>query len=219
MTLAIFDLDNTLLAGDSDHGWGEFIISQGLVDAEQYRQQNDRFYQDYLNGELDIHAYQSFCLKQLARFEPEHLKALLKHFVDDTVETMISKKSEQLIASHRDQNHKLLIITATNEIITRPIAERLGISVLIATEAECKQGHPTGKVKGTPSYAGGKIERLDQWLAEHPEHTLEDSYFYSDSHNDIPLLKYVDHPYVVDPDETLLAYAKEKHWPVISLRD
>ena len=219
MTLAIFDLDNTLLHGDSDHGWGEFIISKGLVDAEAYRKKNDGFYQDYLKGKLDIYAYQNFCLGQIAQFPKAQLEELLKMFLKEAIEPMINKKGEQLIESHRSQGHELLIITATNEVITRPIAERLGVSTLIATEAETENSEYTGKVKGIASYAGGKIERLKIWLEAHPQFNLQGSYFYSDSHNDIPLLEYVDHAYAVDPDHTLLAYAQEKHWPVISLRD
>ncbi len=219
MTLAIFDLDNTLLNGDSDHGWGEFIISKNLVDADAYRKQNDAFYEDYLKGELDIYAYQNFCLGQIAQFPKAQLDELLALFMKEAIEPMINKKAEQLIESHRSHDHELLIITATNEVITQPIAHRLGVSTLIATEAEMINGEYTGKVQGIASYAGGKIERLKQWLEAHPQLNLEGSYFYSDSHNDIPLLEYVDHAYAVDPDSTLLAYASEKHWPVISLRD
>jgi phosphoserine phosphatase len=116
MTLAIFDLDNTLLNGDSDHGWGEFLISQNLVDAKQYRKKNDAFYQDYQRGELDIYAYQNFVLSYIAAFTPALLEKLLADFLKGPVENMITKKSEQLIASHREQGHHLMIITATNEI-------------------------------------------------------------------------------------------------------
>lgn len=219
MTLAIFDLDNTLLHGDSDHGWGEFIISKGLVDADAYRKKNDSFYDDYLRGKLDIYAYQNFCLGQIAQFPAEQLEELLTHFMKEAIEPMINRKGEQLIESHRAEGHELLIITATNEVITRPIAKRLGVKTLIATEAELLDGKLTGKVSGIASYAGGKIERLNIWLEAHPQFNLQDSYFYSDSHNDIPLLEYVDHAYAVDPDNTLLTYAQEKHWPVISLRN
>lgn len=219
MTLAIFDLDNTLLHGDSDHSWGEFLISQNLVDAHDYRKKNDAFYQDYQRGELDIYAYQDFVLSHIAAFAPEELEKLLADFLKGPVKKMITKKSEQLIASHRDQGHHLIIITATNEIITQPIAKRLGIETLIATQAELKNGHPNGKVRGIASYAGGKIERLQAWLAENTEHSLKGSYFYSDSHNDIPLLEHVSHAYAVDPDSRLLVHAQKMHWPVISLRD
>ncbi len=220
MTLAIFDLDNTLLTGDSDHGWGEFLIKNDLVEASEYRDTNDGFYQDYLKGELDIYAYQDFVLGYISSFAPEQLADLLKRFVAEEVEAMISSKSEQLIASHQDENHKLMIITATNEIITRPIADRLGIETLIGTQAERNSlGHPTGKVSGVASYAGGKIERLKMWLTENPEFAEDEIYFYSDSHNDIPLLEYATHAYAVDPDDKLRAFANEQHWPVISLRD
>lgn len=220
MTLAIFDLDNTLLTGDSDHGWGEFIISEGLIDPADYRETNDAFYQDYLRGELDIYAYQDFVLGHISNFPADQLAELLQSFLNKAVESMISQKSEQLIASHREQGHHLMIITATNEIITQPIANRLGIETLIATQAQRDElGHPNGKIAGQASYAAGKIDRLNDWLASNSQFNLEGSYFYSDSHNDIPLLEVVDHAYAVDPDEKLLAKAKENHWPVISLRD
>ncbi len=220
MTLALFDLDNTLLNGDSDHGWGEFLIAQKLVDETSYRKQNDQFYSDYLKGTLDIYAYQNFCLGRIAQFSPVQLDALLQQYMQQAIEAMILPKAEQLIASHRQQGHELMIVTATNEVITQPIAKRLGVAHLIATQAERDaQGHPTGFVSGIASYAGGKIERVKQWLEAFPEQSLEGSFFYSDSHNDIPLLDYVDHAFAVDPDAKLLAYAQKKQWPVISLRD
>lgn len=218
MTLAIFDLDNTLLNGDSDHAWGEFIIAEGLVDAEQYRHQNDAFYQQYLIGTLDIYAYQNFCLNEIAKIEPSKLNSLLKKFLETVIKDMIGEKTLSLIKKHQTQKHQLLIITATNEVITRPIADYLGIEELIATQAETFKGKLSGKVAGVASYAKGKITRLEQWMTNHPEQTLEGSYFYSDSHNDIPLLAHVEHPFVVDGDEKLIKHAKENQWPIISLR-
>jgi len=220
MTLAIFDLDNTLLNGDSDHGWGEFIIGKGLVSADSYRTKNNAFYQAYQQGKLDIYAYQDFVLGYISSFSTQQLDSLLQEFLEQVIESMISKKAEALIASHAAEDHKLMIITATNEIITQPIAKRLGIETLIATQAERnEEGHPNGKVLGTASYATGKIERLLDWLKKNPEYTLQGSYFYSDSHNDLPLLELVDNAYAVDPDETLTDFANSNHWPIISLRD
>ena len=219
MTLAIFDLDNTLLKGDSDHAWGEFISSKGLVDGDSYRKQNDAFYQAYLKGNLDIFAYQNFCLSVIASIPKNQLETLLQTFLNEVVESMITPQSEALIKKHQQQGHQTLIITATNEVITRPIAQRLGISELIATQAEIVDGNYSGKVAGIPSYKEGKITRLHEWLKERPHLNMQGSYFYSDSHNDLPLLKEVTHAFAVDPDETLKKYALEKGWPVISLRD
>lgn len=219
MTLAIFDLDNTLLKGDSDHAWGEFISSKGLVDGDNYRRQNDTFYQAYLKGNLDIFAYQNFCLSVIADIPENRLETLLQTFLSDVVEGMITSQSEALIKKHQQQGHQTLIITATNEVITRPIARRLGIPDLIATQAEVVNGKYSGKVAGIPSYKEGKITRLHLWLKERPHLNMQGSYFYSDSHNDLPLLEEVTHAFAVDPDETLKKYAQKKGWPVISLRN
>jgi HAD superfamily hydrolase (TIGR01490 family) len=219
MTLAIFDLDNTLLKGDSDHAWGEFISSKGLVDGVSYRKQNDAFYQAYLKGTLDIFAYQNFCLSVIAGIPVEQLQSLLNTFLTEVVEGMITPQSEALIKKHQQQGHHTLIITATNEVITRPIAKRLGIKDLIATQAEVLNGKYSGKVAGIPSYKEGKITRLHKWLEEHPHLTMQGSYFYSDSHNDLPLLEEVTYAFAVDPDETLKKHAEKKGWPVMSLRN
>jgi HAD superfamily hydrolase (TIGR01490 family) len=218
LTLAIFDLDNTLLAGDSDHAWGEFLVEEGIVDAEEYRKANDRFYQEYLNGELDILHYLGFALQPLAKHAMEDLLAWRERFMDKKVRPMLQDKAFQLLDKHRDQGHTLMIITATNRFVTEPIAELLGITHLIATDPELINGRYTGQVAGVPSFQDGKVSRLNDWLALQNE-TLEGAWFYSDSLNDVPLLKKVDNPVAVDPDPTLEKLALEKGWKVMSLRD
>lgn len=217
MTLAIFDLDNTLLAGDSDHAWGEFLVEEGIVDAEEYRKANDRFYQEYLNGELDILHYLGFALQPLANHNLDQLLTWRDSFMDKKVRPMMQRKAAELLDSHRAQGHTLMIITATNDFVTAPLADRLGVDHLIATVAECRRERYTGNVAGTPSYREGKVERLAEWLNANDE-TLENSWFYSDSHNDLPLLRKVDNPVAVDPDSALEREAREQGWPVISLR-
>lgn len=217
MTLAIFDLDNTLLRGDSDHAWGEFIADLGIVNAAEYRQKNDAFYEDYCRGELDIYAYQRFVLSVLVGRSPQELSRWHAKFMHDKIEAMILPKAEALIASHYAQNHTLMIITATNTFITAPIAKRLGIDILIATEPALHNGSYTGDITGIPCYREGKVERLNAWLQQNNE-TLAGSFFYSDSHNDLLLLQHVDSPVAVDPDDTLKTFAEQHGWPVVSLR-
>ncbi len=218
MTLAIFDLDNTLIAGDSDHLWGEFLIDQGIVDADGFKAANDGFFQDYQDGRLDIFAYQEFVLGVLKGRPLDELDALRQRYMDTVIDSIWLPRAEALVAEHRDRGDTLMIITATNDFITSPIAERLSIPWLIATQADTdRQGLYTGRVKGVPSYKHGKVERLSAWLAEHQQ-SLQGSYFYSDSHNDLPLLGKVDHPVAVDPDPTLERHAREQGWPVMSLR-
>ena len=217
MTLAIFDLDNTLLAGDSDHAWGEFLVDESIVDAEEYRQANDRFYQEYLNGELDIMRYLSFVLQPLARHDVKQLLAWREQFVEKKIQPMMQAKAKELLDSHRSRGHTLLIITATNRFVTEPVAELLGIEHLIATEPELVNGRYTGEVAGVPSFQDGKITRLNDWLESTGE-SLDGAWFYSDSHNDAPLLRIVEHPVAVDPDPTLERIAKEGGWKIISLR-
>ncbi|MYL23749.1 HAD-IB family hydrolase [Halomonas alkaliantarctica] len=218
MSLAIFDLDNTLLSIDSDHAWGEFLLEQGAVDPVEYREANERFMADYNAGTLDINAFLAVALKPLAENTPEQLAAWHQQFMASKVEPHILPKAEELIARHRTRGDTLLIITATNRFITGPIAERLGIDQLIAVEPEIIDGHYTGEVTGVPSYREGKVARLEAWL-EKQEVVLDGAWFYSDSHNDIPLLEKVDHPVAVDPDDTLRQVAEERQWRIISLRD
>ena len=218
MALAIFDLDNTLLGDDSDYLWGQFVCEQGIVDSAEFGRLNDQFYEDYKSGSLDIMAYLRFALGPLKGQAPEQLQRWHREFMREKIEPVILPKAQQLIANHRERRDELLIITATNRFITEPIARALGVDEIIACEPELVDGLYTGEPTGTPSYGAGKVTRLRQWL-QGRQVSLEGAYFYSDSHNDLPLLELVDKPVAVDPDETLLARARELGWPVISLRD
>lgn len=217
MALAIFDLDNTLIAGDSDYLWGEFLVKNGYVDGEDFAKQNDRFYQDYQSGSLDIMAYQRFALKPLSEQSMDTLADWHEQFMQTFIDPILLPKAQQLVDKHKQQGDRLLIITATNTFITRPIGMRYGITELLGTEGEIIDNRYTGEVSGTPTFQQGKVIRLNEWLEEQGE-TLEGSYFYSDSHNDLPLLEIVDFPVAVDADDTLSAIAKQKGWPTISLR-
>lgn len=218
MSLAIFDLDNTLLSIDSDHAWGEFLLEQGAVDPVAYREANERFMADYNAGTLDMDAFLAMALKPLADNSPEQLSAWHQQFMASKIEPHILPKAEELLARHRTKGDTLLIITATNRFITAPIAERLGVDHLIAVNPEVKDGHYTGRVSGIPSFREGKVTRLNKWL-EDQDLTLEGAWFYSDSHNDLPLLEEVEHPVAVDPDDTLRKVAEERQWRIMSLRD
>jgi HAD superfamily hydrolase (TIGR01490 family) len=217
MKLAIFDLDNTLIAGDSDCLWGEFLGEQGYVDSKAYQADHEKFYREYVNGVMDIHAFLEFQLKVLADNDRLQLEEWRKNYIEKKIKPIMLPKAIELIDKHRQKDHELLIITATNRFITDPIANEFMIDNLIACEPELIDGQYTGKVIGTPSYAEGKVTRLNDWLENH-EQKLEESWFYSDSHNDIPLLREVDHAITVDADDALRAEAKKQNWPVISLR-
>ena len=217
MTLAIFDLDNTLLGGDSDYLWGTFLVTEGLVDGAYYERENQRFYDEYRKGTLDIHEFLNFSLRPLAEHPLAKLLALRERFMVEKIDPIILPAARSLIDHHRKQGHSLLIITATNRFITEPIATALGVEDLLATEPEIIDGRYTGKVAGTPSFREGKVIRLEEWLHKNGAN-LADSWFYSDSHNDLPLLEMVTHPVAVDPDDTLRQHAEMKAWPIISLR-
>ena len=217
MNLAIFDLDNTLLDGDSDHAWGEFLVQKELVDPVEYKKANDHFYQQYLDGCLDIFEYQAFAMEPLTRFNLEELAKLHQTFMDELITPMITEKSKALLKDHKSKGDYLLIITATNDFVTKPIAKLLGVDDIIATEAELIDGRYTGKVKGTPSFHEGKITRLKAWVDNHSD-KFDESYFYSDSINDLPLLEWVDYPFVVNADEKLSQVAAERNWPSLDLR-
>ncbi len=215
--LAIFDLDNTLLAGDSDYLWGVFMVEQGMVEREHYERENLRYYKQYQAGTLDIFEFLDFQLRPLAQHDVRTLQAWRERFMREKIAPIMLPKARALIESHRERGHDLLIISATNRFITGPIAAAYGVSGLLASEPEMKDGRYTGKVAGIPCYREGKVTRLERWLDEKNMQPQE-RWFYSDSHNDIPLLEKVTHPVAVDPDAQLLDYARKKDWPVISLR-
>ena len=218
MALAIFDLDNTLLAGDSDYLWGRFLVEHGLVDGEAYERANERFYQAYKEGSLDIFEFLRFSLRPLAEHPVEELEEWRRDFMEEKIEPILLPAAHALLDRHRERGDTLVIITATNRFVTRPIADRLGVHELIATDPEFREGRYTGEVAGIPCFQEGKVKRLEQWLAEHGG-GLAGSWFYSDSHNDLPLLERVEHPVAVDPDPTLEAEARKRGWPLITLRD
>ncbi|MCP5195891.1 MAG: HAD family hydrolase [Gammaproteobacteria bacterium] len=217
MSLAIFDLDNTLLGGDSDYLWGQFLIEQGLVDGAYYERENQRFYTEYRAGTLDIHAFLAFMLQPLAEHPLTELLVWRNQFMTEKIQPILLPKADELLDRHRAVGDTLLIITATNRFITAPIAERLGVPHLLASEPEFVDGRYTGRSTGIPCFQYGKVERLDAWLAE-TGNDLAKSWFYSDSHNDLPLLSRVTYPVAVDPDVTLAHHAQQHGWPIISLR-
>lgn len=219
MRLAIFDLDNTLLAGDSDFQWGQFLIEQGVLERATHEARNLQFYEDYKRGTLDIQAFLQFQLQPLTQYPREQLDAWHALYMARKVRPMMTAKSIALVEKHRAQGDVLMIITATNDFVTAPIANAYGIAHLIATTAEQVDGRYSGRGTGVPSFQQGKITRLQQWLAERNQ-ALQDyeSTFYSDSHNDLPLMELVDHAVAVDPDPILKAHAQKQDWPIISLR-
>ncbi len=217
MTLAIFDLDNTLIAGDSDNLWGQFVCEQGIADAEEYGRQNDQFYEDYKTGELDIDAYLRFALSTLVGQPPETLAQWHSQFMAQMIDPIMLPRAVGLVEGHRAKGHELVVVTATNRFITEPIATRLGIRNLLACEGEIVDGRYTGNPSGVPTFREGKVTRLQEWLAGR-DATLEGAWFYSDSHNDLPLLELVDNPVAVDPDDQLRAIAETRGWKIISLR-
>ncbi|MEY3932612.1 MAG: hypothetical protein RL426_258 [Pseudomonadota bacterium] len=220
MNLALFDLDNTILAGDSDYNWSRFLIQEGYLDGAIHAEKNEKFYADYKAGTLDIYAFVEFQFKPLARNPRTVLNQLLKKYVEEVIKPMITEKARALVKRHQDEGDLIIVITATNSFITKPIAELFGIENLIGTDPEEKEGEFTGKVSGLPSFKEGKVTRLEAWLKNKKLSlaSFEKSYFYSDSHNDLPLMQKVTHPVAVDSDDVLSEYAKSKGWPQISLR-
>ena len=217
MAFALFDLDNTLLADDSDFLWGCFLVDKGLVDKTTYDEANKRFYDDYKKGTLDIFEFLAFSLKPLTQIPREKLTELHKEFMQKHIIPVMTQKGLAQVQQHRDKGDITVIITATNRFVTAPIAEAFQVDDLIATDPEIIDGRYTGKVAGTPCFQEGKITRLNQWL-ENTSHDLENSTFYSDSHNDLALLEVVTTPVAVDPDDQLKARAIEKKWQIRSFR-
>ena len=217
MALALFDLDNTLLADDSDFLWGCFLVEKGLVDKSTYDEANQGFYAEYKQGTLDIFEFLAFSLKPLTQFSMQELDVLHNEFMEKHIKSAMTPKGIAQIQHHRDKGDFTVIITATNSFVTRPIAKAFKVDQLIATEPEIIDGKYTGQVVGTPCFQGGKITRLNQWL-ESTSHNLQGSTFYSDSHNDLSLLEQVTTPIAVDPDDELKAIAQKRGWEICSFR-
>ncbi len=219
MKLALFDLDNTLIAGDSDYAWAEFLMEEGIVERESYEQTNKRFYRQYEEGTIRMEDWLAFQLAPLANRKREELEGWHREFMRRKVGPLILPKARELLARHEDALR--VIVTATNRFIVGPICGELGVIHVIASELEEVDGVPTGRPRGTPSFGAGKVTRLTEWLALRGQALgdFSQSWFYSDSHNDIPLLERVTHPVAVDPDAKLGKHAAERRWPVISLRD
>ena len=218
--LALFDLDNTLLAGDSDYSWSLFLINEGLLDEKTHHDRNEQFYEDYKNGCLDIDEFLKFQLIPLSQHSKKFLDELHLKFMEKVIRPMVAKKAEALVKEHQTNGDLCMIITATNTFVTGPIAEVYGIEHLIGTNPEMADGEFTGNVSGLPSFQAGKVTRLNAWLKDRGQQLsdFEISYFYSDSHNDLPLMKLVTNPVAVDADPQLMAHAEESGWPSISLR-
>jgi len=217
VSLAIFDLDNTLIADDSDFLWGQFLVERGIVDKDLYADANKKFYEDYKQGCLNIVEFLNFSLAPLARHDADQLYRWRAEFVEDIIRPIVLEAAQTLVDRHRDAGDVLMVITATNRFVTEPIVRLFGIEHLLATTPEKIDGQYTGKFIGTPSFQQGKVSLLQQWLAGNA-YDLKGSHFYSDSHNDLPLLNLVENPVAVDPDDKLRQLAHAANWPIISLR-
>ncbi len=220
MNLALFDLDNTLLNGDSDFEWAQFLIEQGVLDRELFEAKNLAFYEQYKAGTLDIYEFLDFQLKPLSRHARKVLNGWRDDFMQRKVRGMMTVPAQELVARHRAAKDVCVIITATNSFVTSPIAREFGVEHLIATEPEEKDGQFTGGVSGVPCFREGKITRLESWLAQRGWgwDSFADSFFYSDSLNDLPLLAKVNNPVAVDPDATLRKHAEQHGWRILTLR-
>jgi HAD superfamily hydrolase (TIGR01490 family) len=216
MTLAIFDLDHTLITGDSDYLWGEYMVENNIVDEQEFRARNEIYYQDYQRGTLDNEQYLEFALKPLTQYSIEELNAWRADYVEKWIKPIIAPGARELLDSHRKQSHELLIISATHLFVTAPIAQLLDVPTVLSTEPEIIDNRYTGRYLGTPTYQEGKVTALHEWLAK-TAHSMDESYFYSDSINDLALLEKVDHPITVDPDDTLKAIAEDRDWPIINI--
>ncbi len=220
MRLVLFDLDNTLLTGDSDYEWGQFLIDRGVLDRETYEAQNRAYYDQYVAGTLDIHEYLGFALRPLAEHPPAELARWHADFMRLRIEPMITPAARKLVLSHLEAADLCAIITATNSFVTAPIAKAFGVQHLIATEPAMDGERFTGRVRGTPCFREGKVKRLAEWLRSLGKQLADfrESVFYSDSHNDLPLLERVTRPVAVDADGALAAVAAHRGWATMSLR-
>ena len=218
--LILFDLDNTLLSGDSDHSWAQFLIETGVLDGASYAVRNDAFYAQYKAGTLNIYEFLEFQLAPLAQHPRKRLDEWHARFMREKILPIITPAARALVAGHLAEGSLCAVVTATNDFVTAPIAREFGIPHLVATRAQICDGAYTGKPDGTPCFREGKLVRVDQWLAALGKnwHTFAQSRFYSDSHNDLPLLERASQPVVVDGDDTLRAIAEKRGWPQISLR-
>ena len=220
MNLALFDLDNTLLAGDSDYEWGRFLAGRGAIDGADYEAKNLEYYQRYQAGTLDIREFLAFALAPLAAHPRAQLDAWHVEFMRERIAPMIAASARALVERHRTAGDLCAVVTATNRFVAAPIARAFGLEHLIATEPESVGGRYTGRVAGPPCFREGKVRCVEEWLAQrgHALAGFSESAFYSDSLNDLPLLERVSRPVAVDPDERLAAEAARRGWPVISLR-
>lgn len=220
MDLVLFDLDNTLLAGDSDFEWAQFLITKGVLDREVQEAKNAAFYEQYKAGTLDIFEFLDFQLAPLARHPRAQLDAWHAEFMDTVIRPMISARARALVREHLERGALVAVVTATNSFVTGPIVREFGIAHLVATVPAQLDGAFTGKPRGLPAFKAGKIERVDDWLETLGLYrgSFARSWFYSDSHNDLPLLSRVSDPVAVDPDDTLHAHATTHGWPILSLR-
>ncbi|MBP6763836.1 MAG: HAD family hydrolase [Rubrivivax sp.] len=220
MNLTLFDLDGTLLPGDSDHAFGEFVVRLGWADAQTFKSRNDAFYVDYLAGCLDIHAYMDFATAPWRDREPAALRQAAATFLQEVVQPMLKPAATDLVAKHQAQGDLMAVVTATNDFVTRPIAALLGVPTLIATDlARDDSGRVTGAIQGVPCFREGKIQKVKSWLAARSQ-TLADferCTFYSDSTNDLPLLEHVSHPVATNPGPALERIAQERGWPILKL--
>jgi HAD superfamily hydrolase (TIGR01490 family) len=218
--LALFDLDHTLLPIDSDYEWGQFLVREKVVDAAEHQRRNDAFFAQYNAGTLDPVEYLEFALGTLAGFDPAHLKDLQAQYMRDVIRPNIRPKAVDLLRRHLDAGDLVAIITATNAFITAPIARELGVEHLIAARPELdERGHPTGKLAGTPTQGHGKVTHMHAWLdgLGRPFDSFARSWFYSDSHNDIPLLSLVSLPFASNPSENVCQLATALGWTSLHL--
>lgn len=217
--LAIFDLDKTLIANDSDYNWGVFLGRYGYVDAAHYQAQNEYFYEQYTKGSLDIFAYSEFVFKVLADTSMATLLQWREQFMQEMILPLIQPQAMALVQKHIDIGHQCVLVSATNEFVIEPIARYFGFEHIIGTTPEQINGQFTGKVAGTPSFQAGKIARLEQWLVAQnlSWDTVKGSFFYSDSINDLPLLEHATFPVACNPDACLREIALARHWPILEL--